>query len=191
MWYTMVVVWCRFWGWHWIFEGLYNALQFTFIPYFRKNFAQESRHTSPKLYFEALSLPDTPIFAVSIHHQNHPTMMKSIVFCCCLLALSACSVFSTLTSTTEIGPQNSFILGQNQHGAYHVNMKNISNHTLQVRLTPSDGNPQPLVNVKSREKVSLKVDRNTKLEVINDSPNPAKVELLVNGDTGLSMGYKN
>jgi hypothetical protein len=118
-------------------------------------------------------------------------MMKSIIFCCCLLAISACGVFSTLTSTTEIGPQNSFILGQNQHGGYNVNMRNISNHTLQVRLTPSDGAPQPLVNVKPSEKVSLKVDRSTKLEVINDSPNSAKVELLVTGDTNLSMGYKN
>jgi hypothetical protein len=118
-------------------------------------------------------------------------MMKSIIFCCCVFLITACGVFNTLSSTTEIGPKNSFILGEGQHGNYNVDLRNISQHVLQLRLTPLEGNPQPLIGVNPKEKVSLKVEKNTKLEVVNPADSQAKVELLVTGDTKLSMGYKN
>ena len=41
------------------------------------------------------------------------------------------------------------------------------------------------------ETVKVKVDKNTALSIENNHPSEATVELVVKGDTGLSMGYKS
>ena len=103
----------------------------------------------------------------------------------------SCGIFSSLTSTTTIGPQNSFVLGDNQHGAFRVDLKNISPNPLSIHLAPIDGGTHSLVVVQPNQKASLKVDRNTAVVIANQFNEDANVELKVHGDTGLSMGYKN
>ena len=119
--------------------------------------------------------------------------MKKIIILlsavCAFLAVS-CGIFSSLTSTTNIGPQDSFVLGNNRHGSFHVNLKNISSNPLNIHLAPIDGGTHSPVVVQPNQKLSLKVDSNTAVVIANQSNENASVELKVVGDTGLSMGYK-
>lgn len=120
-------------------------------------------------------------------------MKKIIILLCvvCTFLVVSCGVFSSLTSTTTIGPQNSFVLGNNQHGAFSVDLKNISSSPLKIHLAPIDGGTHSPVVVQPNQKASLKVDRNTAVVIANPSNENVDVELKVHGDTGLSMGYKN
>ena len=102
----------------------------------------------------------------------------------------SCGIFGSLTSVTNIGPQDSFVLGNNQHGSFHINLKNIAQHPLNIHLAPIDGGKHSPVVVQPDQKISLKVDRNTAVVIANQSNDNASVELKVVGDTGLSMGYK-
>lgn len=55
---------------------------------------------------------------------------------------------------------------------------------------PLDGGKHSPIDVKPNETVKVKVDKNTALTIENNHPSEASVELVVKGDTGLSMGYK-
>lgn len=96
----------------------------------------------------------------------------------------------TLTSTTYIKPNDAFILGNNVHREFKVRLKNISNSNLEIWRTPLGGGQHSKVLVKPTETIQVKVEENTALRINNNSNEQATVELLVKGDTGLSMGYK-
>ena len=101
---------------------------------------------------------------------------------------SACG---TLTSTTTIDANNSFVLGNNQHGAFTVRMKNISQSDIEVHRAPVSGGRHSFEIIKPGQTVKVKVEENTALVIGNKSDKTANVELFVKGDTGLSMGYKD
>lgn len=107
----------------------------------------------------------------------------------CTFGAVSCGIFSSLTSVTTIGPQNSFVLGDNQHGAFRVNLKNVSTTPLKIHLAPINGGRHSPVVVLPNQKASLKVDRNTAVVIANESNENANVELEVHGDTGLGMEY--
>jgi hypothetical protein len=123
----------------------------------------------------------------------HPFMKKIVITLICGFSaffMVSCGVLSTLTSVTNIGPQDSFVLGNNEHGSFHINLKNIAQHPLNIHLAPIEGGKHSPVVVQPDQKISLKVDRNTAIVIANQSNDNASVELKVVGDTGLSMGYK-
>jgi hypothetical protein len=106
-----------------------------------------------------------------------------------LLATTSCSLFKTLTSNTLIEGNNSFILGNNEHGTFSVKLKNVSSEVLEVFEAPIAGGKHSTVMVKPNQTVKVDVDKNTALHIKNNSSKKVNVELLVTGDTGLSMGY--
>jgi hypothetical protein len=108
-----------------------------------------------------------------------------------LLFITSCSVFGSLSSNTSIKPNESFVLGNNQHGTFKVKLKNISNHDLKISMTPITGGTHSPIIVSPNETVILKVGSNTALVIENKSNESASADLYVTGDTGLSMGYKN
>jgi hypothetical protein len=99
--------------------------------------------------------------------------------------------FQKLNSTTNIKANDAFILGNNEHGKFSVRLKNISNAEITVWLVPIAGGQHSPIKVGAQQKVSLKVDRNTAIRIENPSSSEIAVELIVTGDIGLSMGYKN
>jgi hypothetical protein len=113
-------------------------------------------------------------------------MIKYLCFFLVII-LSACA---TLTSNTIIKANDSFILGNNQHGIFKVKLENVSKNNLEVYHAPIAGGKHSTVIVKPNDKVSLKVDANTALFIQNKSNDEASVNLKVRGDTGLSMGYQ-
>jgi hypothetical protein len=108
-----------------------------------------------------------------------------------LLLATSCGVFSSLTSNTTIKPNESFVLGNNEHGTFKVKLKNVSNHDLKIIMAPISGGTHSPITVSPNETVTVKAERNTAIIIENKSNDSASVDLYVTGDTGLSMGYKN
>lgn len=109
------------------------------------------------------------------------------------LLLTACNhlPFQKLTSTTTIKANDAFILGNNEHGKFSVQLKNTSNAEITIWQVPIAGGQHSPLKLGAKEKASINVDRNTALRIENPSSTEIDVELIVKGDTGLSMGYKN
>ncbi|MBK9735361.1 MAG: hypothetical protein IPO92_10485 [Saprospiraceae bacterium] len=64
--------------------------------------------------------------------------MKKLILSFTLMTLFffSCHMFSKLHSVTTIGPMDSFILGNNEHGSFSVKLKNISADDLEVFHAP-------------------------------------------------------
>lgn len=108
-----------------------------------------------------------------------------------MFLFSACSVFSSLTSVTTIQPKQQFVLGNNEHGHFKVEAKNLSKQAIKIHFAPIDGGSHSSQTIHPNESVSLKVDKNTALVFANPSYDTINVSLHVKGDLGLSMGYQN
>lgn len=108
-----------------------------------------------------------------------------------LLITSSCGVFGSLTSNTTIKPNESFVLGNNEHGSFKVILKNVSNHQLKIVMAPISGGTHSPATINVNETIRVKAEKNTALIIENKSTESANVILKVTGDTGLSMGYKN
>jgi hypothetical protein len=108
-----------------------------------------------------------------------------------LFALTTMISCSTLHSNTFIKPNDSFILGNNQHGTFKVKLQNVSKNDIEVYHAPMNGGTHSSQIVKPENKVTLSIDENTALYIVNNSNDTASVKLKVTGDVGLSMGYKN
>jgi hypothetical protein len=116
-------------------------------------------------------------------------MKKLIIFSIVLVALTTSC--RSLTSMTTIEPNNSFILGNNEHAAYSVNLQNTSSKDITVYKAPIAGGTHSPQVVKPRQKVTVNVEKNTALIVENKSTKKVDVALKIVGDTNLSMGYKS
>jgi hypothetical protein len=115
-------------------------------------------------------------------------MKNLIIFSLALVAFtSSCA----LTSNTIIKANDSFILGNNQHGSFSVKLKNVSKENITVYQAPIGGGTHSPNIVKPNQVVRVSVDKNTALVVANKSLQTVSVDLKVVGDLGLSMGYKN
>lgn len=108
----------------------------------------------------------------------------------CLWFATSCGMFGALRSNTEIGPQDSFVLGNNKHGAFRVNLTNTSSSPIDIHLAPIDGGRHSPQVVQPNQKVTVKVDKNTAVVIGNASTDNVSVKLKVVGDTGLAMEYK-
>jgi hypothetical protein len=121
---------------------------------------------------------------------NENEKMKTQIFCLSLLILLTVAC-RTLTSTTTIKPNDAFVLGNNEHGEFSVRLKNTSRRTIEIHEAPITGGKHSFVKVEPGQTVKAEVDRNTALIISNVNDIQVDVELLVKGDVGLSMGYKN
>lgn len=120
-------------------------------------------------------------------------MMKNLIltFTAASMLLGACSLLQKLHSTTYIKAENTFILGNNEHGKFSADVTNTSNQEITVWQCPiAGGQHSPLV-LKSNEHTKLQVEKNTALRIENASSEEVAVKLKVKGDIGLSMGYKH
>jgi hypothetical protein len=117
--------------------------------------------------------------------------MKTIITSFFLaLTITSCSVFGSLTSNTTIKANESFVLGNNEHGTFSVKLKNVSNHDLKILMAPITGGTYSPIVVKPKETIKVKAEQDTALIIENKSNEEASVDLYVTGDTGLSMGYQ-
>jgi hypothetical protein len=108
-----------------------------------------------------------------------------------LLLLSSCLTFKTLNSTTNIKPNDTFILGNNEHGKFYVYVTNTSNYEITIWQYPLTGGRHSPLILKGLSSAKILVDKNTSLRFENITSEEVAIKLKVKGDLGLSMGYKN
>lgn len=106
-----------------------------------------------------------------------------------LLLTTSCSIFSSLTSNTTIKPNESFVLGNNQHGSFTTYLKNEGATVLKIYQAPIDGETYSLLVIKPKETVTVRTEKNTALIIENTGNEEASVSLKVRGDLNLGMGY--
>lgn len=118
--------------------------------------------------------------------------MKSnaLLFLIISSCLFSCSVFSSLNSNTAIDPGKDFVLGNNEHGSFSVNLRNDARYPLSFYLAPIAGGKHSGQQIAPNATVKIKVDKNTAFVIQNLGNDTARVTLKVTGDTGLSMGYQ-
>jgi len=116
--------------------------------------------------------------------------MKIAIFAIATLVAFAAACGS-LNSVTTIKPNDSFVLGDNEHGSFKVRVKNISAKAIDVYRAPITGGRHSRQTVQPNQSVTVKVEKNTALVFENASADTANVQLKVTGDIGLSMAYKN
>ncbi len=97
----------------------------------------------------------------------------------------------TLNSNTVIKPNDSFILGNNEHRKFKLKLQNVSMNEIEVYHAPINGGKHSTIIVKPGNKATVTVEPNTAIYMANKSNDTANVKLKVTGDLGLSMGYKN
>lgn len=109
-----------------------------------------------------------------------------------LLSLIFISVScASLKSNTVIKPNDNFILGSNKHGTFKVKLENLSKNAVEIYLAPIDGGKHSPQTVAPNQIISIKVDKNSALVIVNNTADTSSVNLKVTGDLGLSMKYKN
>lgn len=106
------------------------------------------------------------------------------------LLFTSCSIFSSLNSYISIKPNDSFLLGNNEHGKFNVILKNVSNHDIEIYFAPTNGGSYSRQIIKINEIVSTKVAKNTAIVIENKSNDYASVNIKATGDLNLGMTYK-
>lgn len=118
--------------------------------------------------------------------------MKTITFLIVftILFFNSCIPFQTLTSTTNIKPKESFLLGNNIHGKFSAKVTNTSVAPITIRKCPIKGGKHSPLTLNQSSTIKVKVEKNTALRIENDSEEQISIQLKVSGDIGLSMGYQ-
>ncbi len=104
------------------------------------------------------------------------------------MAASSCKA---VYSTTAIEAKKSFVLGDNEHEAFEVTIKNISKENLELSQMPNGGTKQLIQVLNAAKSATIKIEKNTALYIENKSTSKASVKLNLQSNTHLSMGYKN
>ncbi len=115
--------------------------------------------------------------------------MKKLLFVLFSFVLLATSCRS-FTSHTYIKAYDNFVLGDNEHGAYEVKMRNTSRTNLSVYQKAKDGSIDAQMIAKPNEWITLQVKENKALFVGNKSEGVAEVDFIITSNYHLSMGYQ-
>ncbi len=117
-------------------------------------------------------------------------MMKTILLSV-LAIFILCQSCKTLSSTTYIEPQKSFVLGEGTHGSYTATVENVGADQIEVIQINNRGEATTLGTLKVGQKNTYTVPDNTTINFKNSSINETgTIKILAKGDTNLSMGYK-
>ncbi len=103
-----------------------------------------------------------------------------------VLIFSSCALTSGLT----IEPNKSFELGSGNHGSYTVTATNKRNMPIDVYQINEQKVQTLVATLQPGATETLRVAANNTLILKNNSNDTALVNVKINGDTQLSMGYK-
>jgi hypothetical protein len=108
-----------------------------------------------------------------------------------IVVMTSATLVRTLNSTTYIDAGKSFVLGDNQHGAFRVDLTNVSPFDINVYTRTLNGENKLEKKVAPKEKIELQAESNTAVIIQNPSNEKATVTLKVKGDIGLNMEYSD
>ncbi|TAE10981.1 MAG: hypothetical protein EAZ47_11105 [Bacteroidetes bacterium] len=115
--------------------------------------------------------------------------MKKILVGLAAITLTTSSC-KTVYSTTSIEPKKFFVLGDNEHEAFEITIKNISKENLELLKVPNGGKSELVQILNPHKKATIIIEKNTALYVHNKSQFKVAVELDIKSNSHLSMGYK-
>ncbi|MBK6352094.1 MAG: hypothetical protein KA251_05200 [Saprospiraceae bacterium] len=113
-------------------------------------------------------------------------MLKLLNLLCLMLILNSCA---HIKSNLYINPEDSFILGKNEHGPFKVKLTNYSKNPLEVRQSSLQDEQISIAKVYPNQKVRVSVQKNYALSIHNTSKDTARAQVKITGDTGLAMQY--
>jgi hypothetical protein len=103
----------------------------------------------------------------------------------------SCSIFGVLTSQTTIDPEKSFVLGEGQHGSYTAVIQNTTNIPVEVFIQKYQSEVSTSLGVLYKgDKQEYSVAKDNRVSFKNLGKRVAVINIKLNGDTNLSMGYK-
>lgn len=116
--------------------------------------------------------------------------MNKLLIALITIALTASSC-KTVYSTTSIEPNKSFVLGDNEHDAFEVTIKNISKENLELSIMLNVGSKKLIQILNPDSNATINIEKNTALYIGNKSNNKVSVELNLKSNSHLSMGYRD
>ena len=112
--------------------------------------------------------------------------MKNILLLIATFSLTGCA----LHSTTYIKPNDAFILGANEHGAFKVDVENTSKTPITAEVYSLDKTILSKASISPSKQGRIKVSRDNAVHIINSSTDTIAVRLKVKGDLNLGMEYR-
>jgi hypothetical protein len=110
-----------------------------------------------------------------------------------MVPLTGIRIFNCLQnpeSQTFIEPQQSFVLGEGTHGAFKATVKNTGTESVEISKQSVNGNRSTIAVLAPGAATRVRIADNTKVIFKNTGASKATLNLLVSGDTGLSMATK-
>jgi hypothetical protein len=114
--------------------------------------------------------------------------MQVKIFTFVLFISLFCAACGALTSVTTIAPNESFVLGNNNHLPFTARVKNIDSSPVEILQTLS-GKTTSLGVLQPNESGFYKAAMNSMVSFKNLGKSPANIKVKVVGDTNLSMEY--
>jgi hypothetical protein len=105
-------------------------------------------------------------------------------------AFGGIGLFDSLTSTTIIEPNQSFVLGEGKHGGYTAKIINKGKTDVEVFAAAENEERKSLGVLKPKDKGEYNVAKNTQVIFKNLGDKTATIGIKLAGETNLSMGYK-
>ncbi len=105
-------------------------------------------------------------------------------------ALGGTSLFDTLTSTTYIEANKSFVLGEGKHGDYTAKIINKGKVDVEVFTALENEDKKSLGVLKPEDKGEYNVTKNMQVIFKNLGAEKAVIGIKLSGETNLSMDYK-
>ncbi len=118
-------------------------------------------------------------------------MKKTFAIIALAIVFTSCSLFNSLTSNTSIKPNESFLLGNNEHGKFKITLKNVSNHPIDIYFAPISAGTHSRQTVGINQRITTHVKKNTAVVIENKSNDYASVDIKATGDLNLEMTYNN
>ncbi len=95
----------------------------------------------------------------------------------------------SISSTTYIDADKSFLLGENQHRGYKATVKNTRDVPVEILVINNKGVSTSLGELKKGESIHQRIPASTDLQIQNNGNDEARVKIKARGGTNLSMGY--
>lgn len=113
-------------------------------------------------------------------------MLKIVNVLCLMLILKSCA---HIKSNLYINPEDSFILGKNEHAPFKLKLTNNSKNPLEVQQTSLQVEQPSITKVYPNQTVKVSIRKNCALIIRNTSGDTARAKVKITGDTGLTMQY--
>ncbi len=112
-----------------------------------------------------------------------------VLFIC--VFFQSCGIFGVLTSQTTIEPEKSFVLGEGQHGSYTAVIKNNSSSPVEVFIQKYQSEVNTSLGILNKgDQQEYRVAKDNRVSFKNLGKKVAVINIKLNGETNLSMGYQ-